>query len=109
MLESKSGVGVGDIMPAGRFILFLVLTFVAVIFHLLITLTLAYPLTVKDLPGRRLYKGFLLIVMLLGVGSISEYFMVHEMGMANTIFPYMFLGFFNIVSVFVLKSIFNSK
>jgi putative aldouronate transport system permease protein len=50
-LESESGIGVGDIMPAGRFILFLVLTLVAVIVHLLITLTLAYPLTVKDLPG----------------------------------------------------------
>jgi putative aldouronate transport system permease protein len=35
--------------------------------------------------------------------------MVRNMGMVNTIFPYLFLSFFNIVSVFVLKSIFNSK
>jgi putative aldouronate transport system permease protein len=109
MQDSESGIGVGDIMPAGRFILFLVLTLGAVILNILITLTLAYPLTVKDLPGRQLYKGFLFIVILIGAGSISEYLMVRDMGMVSTIFPYLFLSFFNIVSVFVLKSIFNSK
>lgn len=97
----------------GSIIWQLIVTFIisctAVVIHLLMTITLAYPLTVKTLPGRRLYKLFLLFALSIGVGGIGEYMFFRNLEMVNTIFPSFILGFFNIVSVFVLKSIFNSK
>ncbi|WP_054027922.1 hypothetical protein [Bacillus sp. FJAT-28004] len=86
-----------------------VINFVAVIIFLLMTVTLAYPLTVKHLPGRSLYKLFLLIVISMGSGMINEYIFIRNLELVNTIFPQMFLGFFNLAAVFVLKSIFNGR
>jgi len=83
--------------------------FVAVIIFLLMTVTLAYPLTVKHLPGRSLYKLFLLIVISMGSGMINEYLFIRKLEMVNTIIPQMLFGFFNLAAVFVLKSIFNSR
>ncbi|MGG1637768.1 hypothetical protein [Paenibacillus sp. NRS-1760] len=86
-----------------------VVNFVAVIIFLLMTVTLAYPLTVKHLPGRSWYKLFLLIVISMGSGMINEYLFVRSLEMVNTIIPQMIFGFFNLAAVFVLKSIFNSR
>lgn len=83
--------------------------FAAVVVFMLVTVTLAYPLTVKKLPGRNLYKVFLLFVLLMGSNRISEYFFFRGLDMVNTFFPQMFMGFFALSSVFVLKSIFNSR
>ncbi|WP_028611263.1 hypothetical protein [Paenibacillus harenae] len=107
----SGGVGrsVFDWLPAGSLVSYLFLNFAAVIIHLLMTVTLAYPLTVKDLPGRGLYKLFLLFALVIGTGTISEFMFFHGAGMIGTLFPQLFTGFFHIVSVFVLKSIFNSK
>ncbi|NIK75438.1 ABC-type polysaccharide transport system permease subunit [Paenibacillus castaneae] len=90
-------------------ILQIFISFVSVIIFLLMTVTLAYPLTVENLPGRGLYKLFLLFALVLGVNGIGEYMLFRNMEMINTVFPQLVFGFFNLVSVFVLKSIFNSK
>ncbi|MGO4185918.1 hypothetical protein AB4Z17_32810, partial [Paenibacillus sp. TAF43_2] len=86
-----------------------VVNFIAVIVFLLMTVTLAYPLTVKHLPGRSWYKLFLLIVISMGSGMINEYLFVRSLEMVNTIIPQMIFGFFNLAAVFVLKSIFNGR
>lgn len=80
----------------------------SVIVNAVITLTLAYPLTVRDLPGKLIYKIFLIIIMVAGSGSVSEYLFFRKLGMFNTMFPFIITGFFTIINVFVLKSIFNA-
>src|SRR5690606_8716165 len=85
------------------FILFIV--FIYIVF----TVMLAYPLTVKDLPGRTLYKGFLLILLTVSPFGVHEYMMLRDFGLVNTIAAPAFSGIVSIIGVFVLKSIFNSK
>lgn len=106
---SSQGLGVRDILSPGSMLLYGLLYFAAAIGFVLITITLAYPLTVMDLPGRRLYKGFLLMLTALGAGKIHEYLFVRTAGMAGTIFPPVFLGLFSFAAIFVLKGIFNSR
>jgi putative aldouronate transport system permease protein len=89
-------------------VVYFLINLAAVIISFLITLTLAYPLTVKDLPGRGIYKVYLVVVLVMGVGSLHEYILFKNMGMINTFYPHLFSGFISI-GVFVLKSIFNSK
>lgn len=81
----------------------------AVFIFMLITVTLAYPLTVRRLPGRRAYKLLLLLTFTMSGGQISEYMFARNLEMVNTIFPQLFFGLFNLAAVFVLKSIFNAK
>ncbi|BBH19535.1 hypothetical protein Back11_08800 [Paenibacillus baekrokdamisoli] len=108
--KSTSERGLGDLFSAYTFFIHGGFDFAAVIINLLITLTLAYPLTVKDLPGRSFYKVFLLFIMTMGSSiALQDYLMVKNLEMVNTIFPLTINGFISILNVFVLKSIFNSK
>ncbi|MGO4375148.1 hypothetical protein AB4Z21_31220, partial [Paenibacillus sp. MCAF20] len=107
--KSTSGVGVWDHMSLWNIAGYSISYFVAAVVFMLITVTLAYPLTVKKLPGRSLYKLFLLFVLLFNKNLIGEFFLFMELDMVNTMFPQMFIGFFALASVFVLKSIFNSR
>lgn len=106
---SPSGAGLRNLYSLSHFNLYLVINLAAVVVHLVLILTLAYPLTVKDLPGRGMYKTFLLIAVVVGAGSIPEYILFKSLGMLNTFFPHMLNGFFSIIHIFVLKSIFNGK
>lgn len=106
---SPSGRSVWSMLSMGRMIGNMGLNLASVVVCMLITVTLAYPLTVKDLPGRSMYKILLLLAMTAGSGAISEYLMFKNLGMINTVFPQYFLGFFAVINVFVLKSIFNGS
>ncbi|WP_337098574.1 hypothetical protein [Paenibacillus sp. YIM B09110] len=107
--NSASGVSLWDHISVWNIAGFTSIYLVAAVVFMLITVTLAYPLTVKRLPGRSIYKLFLLFVLLFGSNLISEYMFYMELSMVNTMFPQMFIGFFALASVFVLKSIFNSR
>ncbi|KIL38556.1 hypothetical protein SD70_25885 [Gordoniibacillus kamchatkensis] len=109
-VHSAFGASVWRALPATRYLGFMLICFAAVIVNLFITITLAYPLTVKDLPGRRAYKAILLIAMAAGAGtSLPEFLLAKSMGMVGTMYPQMVFGIFAIINVFVVKSIFNSK
>lgn len=106
---SNSELSLWQLLSSSNILKFMFINSVQVFIYLLITLTLAFPLTVKDLPGRGLYKLFLLFVLVMGTGVVNEFIVFKSLGMIGTIFPHLFLGLFNIVGVFVLKNIFNSK
>lgn len=106
---SSSGHSLYKLLSESNFLLYTSINLAAVIINMLMTVTLAYPLTVKDLPGRSLYKAFLLLVLTMGSGAMHEYLLVKSLGMVNTFFPHLFYGFFSVIPVIVLKSIFNSK
>lgn len=109
LTSGETTVGVGDLLTGSKIILYIFLYGIASVISMLMTLTLAYPLTVKRLPGRNFYRIFLIAVMCMGSGTIHEFMLYRELGMVNTVFPSMIIGMTNIVSVFVIKSIFNSK
>lgn len=106
----ESEIGLGNLFSAYSFIVHGSFDVAAVIINMLLTLTLAYPLTVKDLPGRGFYKMFLLFILAMGsVITVPDYLMVKNLHMVDTLFPLTFSGFVSIINVFVLKSLFNSK
>ncbi|MCI3919156.1 hypothetical protein MO973_02780 [Paenibacillus sp. TRM 82003] len=107
--SSAATVGPLDILQLPNAVLYMAAFGFAVVVHLLMTATLAYPLTVRRLPGRNAYKLFLLVAMTAGAGTIHEFLTVRSWGALNTIFPVVLTGFVSIVPVFVLKSIFNAR
>ena len=76
-----------------------------------LTVTLAFPLTAKRLPGRTLYKIILLLLIVASTGypHLAEYLFFRNLGMVNTMAPYIVGGMFALINVFILKSIFNSR
>ncbi|MDF2924590.1 MAG: hypothetical protein K0R57_3504 [Paenibacillaceae bacterium] len=108
-VKSAFGLSVWDIAAETNMLGYAVLYLACTVIFMLLTLALAYPLTVKDLPGRRGYKALLLAVMVMGTGAIHEYLFFRNQGMFDTIYPAAISGLYSIASVFVLKSIFNSR
>ena len=100
---------VGNLMIGRAFATYIPITLFAVIINGIITALLAYPLTVRNLPGRRVYKIFLILILSMGSSGIHEYLFYRGMGAINTYIPYVFTGMFTIVNVFVLKAIYNAQ
>jgi len=102
--------GMMDSLMIGRaFATYIPITLLAVIINGIITALLAYPLTVRNLPGKNLYKVFLIVILSMGSSGIHDYLFYRNMGAVNTYIPYLFTGMFTIVNVFVLKAIYNAR
>lgn len=106
---ASSGIRLGDVVPGGNYALYAILYAVMIGFGMAMTLLLAFPLTVRDLPGRGLYKVVLIAAMGMGNLSFSQYLFARDLGMVNTIFSQIWGGCFTIAGVFVLKGYFNSR
>ncbi|SDW56945.1 hypothetical protein [Paenibacillus sp. CF384] len=104
-----SGSALHTLLSPYRYVIYMIMDLGAVTIFMMITAALAFPLTVKDLPGRGLYKLLLLALLTLGSSTFHEYLFYRDLHMSNTIFPLFFSGFYSILPIFVLKSIFNSK
>ena len=67
-----------------------------------LTVTLAFPLTAKRLPGRTLYKIILLLLIVASTGypPLAEYLFFRKLGMVNTLAPYIIGGMFSLINVF---------
>ena len=102
-------IAAAGLLNPGRYMQSIGMTVLAVMVYMLMTLTLAYPLTARDLPGRMVYKLFLLLILTLGSGGIHEYLFYKELGLVNIAFTPVLSGMISVIGVFVLKSIFNSK
>lgn len=83
----------------------------ATLISLLLTLMLAFPLTAKRLPGRKLFKIVLLIAMTMETSEYGKFMTLIDWYPENTVpVYYLFIdGVLTIAGVFVLKSIFNSR
>lgn len=91
-------------MPFAEYLLVIVFVVIA---HSLFNVMLAYPLTVRTLPGRGAYKAVLLLLVAAGPMMVQQFFYFRPL--LNTLWPYMLLGLFNLLSVFVLKERFNQQ
>jgi putative aldouronate transport system permease protein len=83
---------------------------IVTLFSVMAIALMAYPLTVRKLPGGMVYRICLLLAACVTTTiSIHDYLMYQRLGMVNTIFPVLLAGFQPFISVFVLKAIFNSR
>lgn len=67
----------------------------------------AYMVSKPDLPGRRLFMGYLLATMLFGAGMIPAYLWIRQLGLLNTWWSLILPGVVSPWTVFVLKSFFQ--
>lgn len=68
----------------------------------------AYPLTVKNLKGRKWIVAFLLIPMYFGGGLIPTYLLVNKLGMYNTMFAVIIPGMVSIWNIILVRTFFTT-
>lgn len=75
----------------------------------MLALTLAFPMTVRDLPGRKFYRLMLLGSVVVGQSFLGSYLLSREFYISDTIYGYAFYGFLSVAGAFVLKIVFNNR
>ncbi|MBM7563629.1 hypothetical protein [Paenibacillus sacheonensis] len=105
----NEGPGLSTLLSVSQYVKYLFIYLASSAVFMLITLTLSFPLTVKDLPGRRLYTGFLLAIMSAGSVSFFDFMLLKDLGLINSVVALYITGFFSILPIFVLSSIYTGK
>lgn len=74
----------------------------------LVTLTLAYPLSLHDFAGKKVIMGLLLLTMFFGGGLIPTYLLLKNIGMLNTIWALILPNAIAAWNVILAKTFFQS-
>lgn len=72
-----------------------------------VTMMTAYPLTKKDLVGRRFITIFFLITMFVGGGLVPTYLLVKNLNMLDTIWAIIIPGVVNVWNIILARTYFN--
>ncbi|TLS52903.1 hypothetical protein FE782_05880 [Paenibacillus antri] len=107
--RSEASASAWDLLSVPNALAYGFLFLAATVVHMLMTVTLAFPMTAKRLPGRQLYKLLLIFAALIGTGTIHEYLFFRHLGLVDTRFAAPLAGIVSVVPAFVLKSVFNAK
>lgn len=75
--------------------------------NLLLTIPLAYVLSVPGLPGRRLITGFILVTYLFHAGLVPTYLVVTQLGLTNTLWAVMLPPAVSVYNTLVMKGFFE--
>ncbi|WP_372632765.1 carbohydrate ABC transporter permease [Cohnella sp.] len=84
-------------------------TAIGTIGSLLVTSMVAYALSRKELPGRKLLLLLFLFIMLFNGGLIPYYLQLMNLGLINSFWVYVVPGMFSIWNMFVMKTSFQNN
>lgn len=84
-----------------------VYTVVGTAISMVLTVCASYPISRRDLPGRKLMTGFILLPMLFGGGLIPTYLVVSALGMRNTIWAIVIPAAITSFYVFIQRTFFE--
>ena len=84
------------------------ITFVHVIFTLVMTVLCAYPLSHKDLVGKNVIWPFILFTMYFGGGMIPHYILIRDLNMINTMWSLIIPGLISTYNMILMRSFFSS-
>lgn len=73
-----------------------------------ITLLAAYPMSKKDLVGRRFFNGLFLITMFFSGGLIPTFILINRLHMVNTIWAILLPGAFNVWNMILARTYYQS-
>jgi len=76
--------------------------------NVVLTTTLAYPLSRKDLYGRGLFMGLITFTMLFSGGLIPSFLLIRSLGMFNTYWAIIIPGSVGVFNVIVARTFFQS-
>lgn len=90
----------------GMGISFLV-TSVTTIFHLLVTATISYGFTIKDLPGKKLMFSMVIFTMFFSGGLVPSYLLIKNLGLVNNLLVLVLPAFSNAFHIVLMKNFFE--
>ncbi len=85
----------------------ILLTVLCTVLCMLMTIVAAYPLTKKQLRGRKVIMFFIVVTMFFSGGIIPEYILVRDLNLLNTIWALVLPGLINPFFLIILISFFN--
>jgi len=83
------------------------ITIVGLVLSMILTVPLAYALSNKKLPGRRILITFILIPFLFQAGLIPTYIVVQRMGLIDSLFAIIIPGAVSVYNTLVMKGFFE--
>lgn len=83
-------------------------TVVGTIFNLLFTVTMAYPLARKALPGRNIFLNMVIFSMLFGGGMIPGYLVVRELKLLDSLWALIIPGAISAFNLIIVKNFFQN-
>ena len=69
----------------------------------------AYPLSVKDLPGRKMISIFFIITMYFGGGMVPTYLVVKETGLINSMWALFLPGGVAVGNLIIVRNFFENS
>lgn len=102
----KFVLGTGQLWNSARATVFI--TVVGTILSLFVTMTFAYVLTKKDMPGWKLFTYMVLFILFFNAGLIPGYLLIRELGLMNSLWALILPGLTNPWSLFVVRSFYRT-
>ncbi|MCU6711352.1 carbohydrate ABC transporter permease [Paenibacillus sp. J5C_2022] len=84
-------------------------TFIGTIASLLVTSMVAYALSRPELPGRKSFTLFFLLIMLFSGGLIPFYIQLIQLNLINSFWVYIFPSLFSVWNMLVMRTSFRSN
>ena len=81
-------------------------TIIGTVFSVVVLYLSAYPLSVRDLPGRKFFSIFFIITMYFGGGLIPSYLVVRGLHMTNTIWAMMIPNALSVYNMLIVRAYF---
>ena len=85
----------------------IIITVVGTMISMLLTMTLAYPLSVKNLKGRKGFMTYLMITMFFNGGMVPNFYLVRTLGMIDSIWALMVPGALSVYNTILMKNSFE--
>ena len=84
-------------------------TIIGTIFSVVVLYLAAYPLSVKDLPGRKLISIFFIITMYFGGGMVPTYLVVKQTGLINNMWALFLPGGVAVGNMIIVRNFFENS
>ena len=85
-----------------------IVTILGTLIAMLLTVSVAYPLSKPKLRGRKFFLYIFVFVMLFNAGMVPNYLMYRSLKLTNTIWALVFSGAFSVFNMFIVKNYFES-
>jgi putative aldouronate transport system permease protein len=83
------------------------ITVVGTALNMIFSITTAYPLSRKDLKGRKYFMNFMIVTMVFSGGMIPSYLLIKSLGLLNSLWALMLPGLISAFNVIIMKSFFQ--
>lgn len=85
----------------------IIITVVGTLISMFLTATLAYPLSVADLKGRKIFMSLIIFTMFFNGGMIPNYYLVRSLDMIDTLWALMIPGALSVYNMILMKNSFE--